>query len=59
MEKKTMNVRELAEQMGISLPLAYELTRRQDFPSLRVGTRIIIPIDAFKDWLAHKAVCKK
>lgn len=55
MEKTAMSVKELAEQMGISLPLAYELTRSQDFPSIHVGARILIPIDAFKDWLASEA----
>ena len=42
MEKNTMSVKELAERMGISLPMAYDLTRREDFPSLRVGARILI-----------------
>ena len=55
MEKTTMSVKELAERMGISLPMAYDLTRREDFPSLRVGARILIPIDAFKEWLAREA----
>ena len=59
MEKTTMSVRELAERMGISLPMAYDLTRREDFPSLHVGARILIPIDAFMDWLAREASRKE
>ena len=59
MEKNTMSVKELAERMGISLPMAYDLTRREDFPSLRVGARILIPIDAFKEWLAREASRKE
>ena len=59
MEKNTMSVKELAERMGISLLMAYDLTRREDFPSLRVGARILIPIDAFKDWLAREASRKE
>lgn len=59
MEKNTMSVKELAERMGISLPMAYDLTRREDFPSLRVGARILIPIDAFRDWLAREASRKE
>lgn len=59
MEKTTMSVKELAERMGISLPMAYDLTRREDFPSLRVGARILIPIDAFKEWLACEASRKE
>jgi len=59
MEKTTMSVRELAERMGISLPMAYDLTRRADFPSIRVGARILISIEAFKEWLAKEASRKE
>lgn len=58
MEKTTMSVRELAERMGISLPMAYDLTRRPDFPSIRVGARILIPVDAFHAWLAKETNSK-
>lgn len=58
MEKTTMSVRELAERMGISLPMAYDLTRRPDFPSIRVGARILIPVEAFHTWLAKEANSK-
>lgn len=55
MEKTTMSVRELAERMGISLPMAYDLTWRLDFPSIRVGARILIPVEAFHTWLAKES----
>ncbi|MEF2668461.1 MAG: helix-turn-helix domain-containing protein [Oscillospiraceae bacterium] len=51
MEKTTMSVQELSAQMGISLPKAYELVKSEDFPSVRIGTRILIPVDAFREWL--------
>ncbi|MBR1812154.1 MAG: excisionase family DNA-binding protein [Clostridia bacterium] len=51
MEKTTMSVKELSSQMGISLPKAYELVKTPGFPSIRIGTRILIPIDAFREWL--------
>ena len=51
MEKTTMSVREMADRMGISLPKAYELVKEPDFPSIRIGTRILIPIEAFNEWL--------
>ena len=41
MKVEAISVHELAEQMGISLPKAYELANRPDFPSIRVGTRIL------------------
>ena len=51
MEKETMTVQELSARMGISLPKAYALTKEPDFPVIRIGTRILIPIDAFREWL--------
>lgn len=51
MEKTTMSVQELSAQMGISLPKAYELVKKPGFPVIRVGTRILIPVEAFKEWL--------
>ena len=58
MEKTTKSVRELAERLGNSLPMAYDLTRRPDFPSIRVGARILIPVEAFHTWLAKESSSK-
>ena len=55
MEKATLSVQELAAQLGISLPKAYELVKRPGFPVLRIGTRILIPVDAFREWLSDNA----
>ncbi len=55
MEKTTMSVQELSLYTGISLPKAYELTHRPDFPSFRIGTRILIPKEAFNEWLKKEA----
>ena len=59
MEKATISVQQLSDQMGISLPKAYELVRRDDFPSIRIGTRILIPTEAFMQWLIDNAKEKK
>ena len=58
MERTTMSVQELSAQMGISLPKAYELVQTPGFPTLRIGTRLLIPIDADTDWLMKNAVQK-
>ena len=51
-EKLTLSVEELAVELGISKPLAYELTKREGFPSIRISERrIIIPVDALRVWL--------
>ena len=51
MKKATMTVQELAAQMGISMPTAYELVKRPGFPTIRVGTKILIPVEAFRQRL--------
>ena len=55
MEKATMSVQELSSQMGISLPKAYELVKQPGFPILRIGTRILVPREAFMTWLLENA----
>ncbi len=55
MEKTTMSVQELSAQMGISLPKAYELVKTPGFPSIRIGSRILIPVDTFREWLVITA----
>lgn len=56
MERTTMSVQELSAQMCISLPKAYELVKSPGFPIIRVGTRILIPVEAFKEWLVINSV---
>ena len=58
MEKTTMSVQELSAQMGISLPKAYEFVKEPGFPTIRIGTRILIPIEAYKEWLVRSSLNK-
>lgn len=57
MEKSVISVQELAQEMGISLPKAYELVKQPSFPKIRIGTRILIPMDAYKQWLLEQITC--
>lgn len=54
--KTTMSVQELSAQMGISLPRAYELVKTPGFPTIRIGARILIPIEAYKEWLVRTSI---
>lgn len=55
-EKLTYSVDEMATALGVSRPVAYELTRREGFPAIRVSERrIVIPVDALKQWLDREA----
>ena len=51
MQKLTMTVKEMAQAVGVSIPTAYAMTHRADFPLLTVGRRRLIPIAAFESWL--------
>lgn len=55
MEKSTMSVQELSAHMGISLPKAYGLVKEPGFPTIRIGARILIPVDGFKAWLKEES----
>ena len=51
-EKLTLSVDEMAQTLGISRPVAYELIKREGFHAIRNSERrIIIPIEGLKQWL--------
>ena len=39
--------------MGLSKPLVYNLMNRDDFPSIKIGKRLIVPKNSFETWLAE------
>lgn len=49
-----LSVPEVACVLGISRAGAYELARSRDFPSLTIGTRIVVPKDKFIAWINAK-----
>ena len=54
--KLTVTVNEMAKMLGVSRPVAYELTKREGFPAVRISERrIVIPVDALKKWLDESA----
>ena len=46
-----LTVSEMGEALGISRAAAYQLVRSRGFPSLKVGTRILVPKDKFIKWI--------
>lgn len=48
-------VEEMAEQLRLSMPVAYQLCRRPDFPAIRYGRTIRIPVDGLRRWLDEHA----
>lgn len=58
MEKLTLTVREVQQALGIGRNAAYCLANRADFPSIRLGNKLIIPRDAFLRWLEAQTADK-
>lgn len=46
-----LSVPEVAATMGISRAGAYELVHSEGFPSLTIGSRIVVPKDKFIAWI--------
>jgi len=49
-----LSVPDVATILGISRTGAYELVKSQGFPSLHIGTRIVVPKDKFLLWIDGK-----
>ena len=53
-----LNVQDVSDVLGIGLAHAYEVVRRRDFPSITLGSRIIIPRDKLMEWLERQTADK-
>lgn len=50
-----LNMKEVADVLGISESSAYDLCRTHDFPSFRVGNRILVKRDALVEWVDRQS----
>ena len=46
-----LNAEIVARVLGVSPSSGYELMHEQGFPALRIGSRIVIPKEAFIRWV--------
>ena len=46
-----LNANTVKNVLGISISSAYELMKEKGFPSLKIGSRIVVPKDKFKEWV--------
>ena len=49
-----LNADQLAQTLGISRAGAYQLMHAKDFPTIRIGKRMIVPKDKLLNWLEDK-----
>lgn len=54
-DRVTLTVTETAAALGVSRPTVYQLTKRADFPVLRVGGRTLISTDGLRAWVEAQA----
>lgn len=47
-----LNAKMVAQVLGVSISTAYELFHEPGFPTLRVGSRMVVPKEKFIQWVA-------
>ena len=54
-----LSVQDMSAVLGISRARAYELVKREGFPAMNIGSRIIVPKEEFILWIKQKVSEKK
>ena len=49
--RMTLTVDEMAAELNISRPTAYELVKREHFPAFRIGQRILVNRAGLQRWI--------
>ena len=49
--KATISIEQTADVLGLGRTAAYEAARRNEFPTRRLGRRIVVPVPALLEWL--------
>ena len=48
-----LNAEMVAKMLGVSISSACELMHEKDFPSVRIGKRLIVPREDLKVWIEN------
>lgn len=54
-ERLVLSVTEAGQLLGIGKSLAYDLVNQGVIPSIRLGTRRVVPRKALEEWLEREA----
>ena len=46
-----LNAETVAKLLGVSPSTGYELMHEKDFPVLRIGSRMVVPKEKFREWV--------
>lgn len=55
MEKLLLSVCEAAELMGIGRTKAYELVWKGEWPSVRIGRRLLVSAEELRQWVRQRS----
>lgn len=55
LEPLAVNTTEAARLLDVSRPTLYQLLNRPDFPSFRVGKRVLVSVAGLRDWIDRQA----
>lgn len=47
----TMNAKDVAGYLHVSLTCAYEVMNSKEFPAIKIGRRVLVTKDRFLEWL--------
>ena len=50
-----LNVNLVAQVLGVSISTAYEVMHEPSFPTLRVGSRMVVPKEKFMQWAEEQS----
>ena len=50
-----LNANLVAQVLGVSISTAYEVMREPSFPTLRVGSRMVVPKEKFIQWVEEQS----
>ena len=49
-----LNAELVSQVLGVSISSAYELMHEEAFPSVRIGSRFVVPKDKFRQWMEQQ-----
>jgi excisionase family DNA binding protein len=50
----TITIEQAAQLLGLGRTAAYDAARRGEFPTRRLGRRLVVPVPALLDWLGAR-----
>ena len=50
-----LNAKLVAQVLGVSISTAYEVMHEPNFPTLRVGSRMVVPKEKFIQWAEEQS----